>query len=68
MFSPMSDDPNVEVARLFELLGEEPAAIRTLAATTATLQAIQNAKRQLAHLPSTVLRAGLRSRSEELQP
>ena len=64
----MSDDPNVEVARLFELLGEEPAAIRTLAATAATLEAIQVAKRRLAHLPSTVLRAGLRSRAEELQP
>lgn len=67
MSAAMSDDPNVELARLFELLGEEPAAIRTLAATTATLQAIQVAKRRLAHLPSTVLRAGLQSRVEELR-
>ncbi|HEY3408270.1 MAG TPA: hypothetical protein VGK53_08875 [Propionicimonas sp.] len=64
----MTDDPTVEVARLFDLLGEEPEAIRTLADTTATLQAIQAAKRRLALLPSSALRAGLRKRSEELRP
>lgn len=63
----MTNDPSVEVTRLFDLLGEEPAAIRMLADTAATLQAIQAAKRRLALLPPAALRAGLRQRAEELR-
>ncbi|MCA0307398.1 MAG: hypothetical protein LCH87_08575 [Actinobacteria bacterium] len=68
VFSPMSDVSTAEIAELFALLGEEPAAIRALADALATLQAIQTAKQRLSVLPSTVLRAGLRERAEVLRP
>lgn len=57
------NDSPVEVARLFGLLGQEQAAVRRLADTTAQLEEIQDAKLRLAAMNGSALRAGLRRRA-----
>ncbi|MBN9103592.1 MAG: hypothetical protein J0I14_01190 [Propionibacteriaceae bacterium] len=59
------NDSPVEVARLFSLLGQEPAAVRRLSDTT-KLQEIQDAKLRLAAMNGPALRAGLRRRARSL--
>ncbi|QLQ15508.1 MAG: hypothetical protein HZY73_07240 [Micropruina sp.] len=60
------NDSPVEVARLLSLLGQERAAVRSLAETTAQLQEIQDAKLRLAAMNGPALRAGLRRRARSL--
>ncbi len=57
------NDSPVEVARLFSLLGQEQAAVRRLADTTAQLEEIQDAKLRLAAMNAPALRAGVRRRA-----
>ena len=59
------NDSPVEVARLFSLLGQVPAAVRRLSDTT-KLQEIQDAKLRLAAMNGPALRAGLRRRARSL--
>lgn len=60
------NDSPVEVARLLSLLGQERAAVRSLAETTAQLQEIQDAKLRLAAMNGPALRADLRRRARSL--
>jgi hypothetical protein len=60
------NDSPAEVARLFSLLGQEQAAVRNLAETTARLQEIQDAKLRRAAMNVPALRAGLRHRARAL--